>query len=291
MFGFIDFEAIFSSNAVSEIIRIGLPAVGSLVGIRIISVILYRALRKKVKDQVRMLLVKFINYSAIVVVILVVMDHLGVSLSAILGAAGVIGIAVGIASQQSLGSIISGLFLVSENTFEVGDIIRVDGHLGIVISIDLLSIKLRTFDNLFIRVPNDAIISSALTNITKYPIRRLDYNLNVAYKEDLEKVREVLMELAKENPHCLDEPAPLVLFKEFNEYSIDILFGVWFEKSDYLILKNSLFMEIKKRFDREGIEIPFPHRTIYTGSVTEPFPVQIQNSAFGSEAPRRKKDE
>jgi len=83
------------------------------------------------------------------------------------------------------------------------------------------------------------------------------------------------MEIADRNPLCLDEPAPRFVFQNFGDSALEFLFAVWFEKSDLLVLKTSLMEQIKKRFDEEGIEIPFPHRSLYTGSVTEPFPIRL----------------
>ena len=105
----------------------------------------------------------------------------------------------------------------------------------------------------------------------------MDIDIGVAYKEDLAKVLETLKNLALANAYCLDEPEPLILIKEFGESSINILYGLWFEKSNYVNLRNSIIQEIKTTFDRDGIEIPFPHRTIYTGEVSKPFPVEIKS--------------
>lgn len=83
---------------------------------------------------------------------------------------------------------------------------------------------------------------------------------------------EVIKRVVKRNPFCLDEPEPLIVFKDFGASGINILLGVWFEKANFLKVKNSLFIEIKSTFDAEGIEIPFPHLSIYTGEATKPFP-------------------
>jgi small-conductance mechanosensitive channel len=128
---------------------------------------------------------------------------------------------------------------------------------GVILSVDLLSVKLRTFDNLYVRIPNETIIKSSLTTITRFPIRRLDLNLSVAYKEDLEKVRDILLKLAAENQYCLENPAPFFGIDKFDSSGINILFNVWFEASNFWNLKNSITMEIKKRFEAEGIEIPY----------------------------------
>ena len=200
--------------------------------------------------------------------------ELGFDLSVLLGAAGILTVAVGFASQTSASNVISGLFLLGERPFAVGDIIRVNGTTGEVLSVDLLSVKLRTFDNLFVRIPNETMIKSEVTNLRRFPIRRIDLQVGVAYKEDLRAVREVLMEVAERNPLCLEEPAPIIIFRGYGDSSINHQFSVWAKTEHFLELRNSIPVEIKEAFDEHGIEIPFPHRTLYTGSETSPFPVQ-----------------
>jgi len=189
-------------------------------------------------------------------------------------AAGIIGIAVGFAAQTSISNIISGFFLMAEQPFVVNDVITVDATTGMVLSIDILSVKLRTFDNKFVRIPNETILKSEVTNVTRFPIRRVDINVGVAYKEDVNRVKEILLDIANKNPLCLQEPEPIVIFQGFGKSSIDFMLGVWAEKADWLALKNAIQEEIKKRFDREGIEIPFPHVTVYSGSASRPFRVE-----------------
>jgi small-conductance mechanosensitive channel len=196
-------------------------------------------------------------------------------MTAVLGAAGIVGIAIGFASQTSVSNVISGIFLISEQPFQVGDLIKIGDTTGVVLSIDLLSIKLRTFDNQLIRFPNETLIKNQVNNITRFPIRRLDIELGVAYKENVEHVKKVLSEIARKNIYCLDEPEPLILFKNFGDSALEFLFAVWCVKTDYLKLRQTIMQKIKESFDVEGIEIPFPHRTLYTGSVTEPFPIQL----------------
>ena len=126
--------------------------------------------------------------------------ELNYDLTALFGAAGVVGIIIGVASQTSIGNIISGLFLVGEKSFELGDVVRIGDKTGTVYSIDLLSIKVKTFDNLLIRIPNQSVISTEVTNVTKFPIRRLEFQIGVAYKEDLRKVKTILENVARNNP-------------------------------------------------------------------------------------------
>jgi len=201
--------------------------------------------------------------------------ELGFSLAVLMGAAGVLTVAIGFASQTSASNLISGLFLIGERPFSVGDVIRIGNTTGEVLSIDALSVKLRTFDNLFVRIPNETLIKSEVTTLTRFAIRRLDLILGVAYKEDINAVRDVLMAVAEKNMLCLDEPAPLFIFTGFGESSLDIQFSVWAKRESFLPLRNSITAEIKAAFDAAGIEIPFPHRSLYTGEVTRPFPITI----------------
>jgi small-conductance mechanosensitive channel len=206
------------------------------------------------------------------------LKQLGFDLSVLLGAAGILTVAVGFASQTSASNLISGLFLMIERPFSITDVIRVGETTGEVISIDLLSVKLRTYDNLFVRIPNETMIKTEVTTLTRFPIRRADLKLGVAYKEDTDRVRELLLDIASKNPLCLEEPAPLFIFSGFGDSSIDIQFSVWAQRENFLKLKNSMYESIKKTFDQENIEIPFPHVSLYTGSATEPMPIAVVNS-------------
>lgn len=251
------------------VLAIGIPAA------YLVSMLVQRSTQKRLSAQTVMILRKVVFYVGIFCLGAVVLPDLGFKLGPLLGAAGIVGVALGFASQTSVSNIISGIFLIWEKPFAVGDVIEVEGTTGAILSIDLLSVKLRMFDNRFVRIPNEALLRNRVINITRFPIRRLDINLGVAYKEDIEKVRAVLMDIAKRNPLCLDEPAPVFVFQNFGDSALEFLFAVWFEKADLLALRTSIMIEIKSRFDAEGIEIPFPHRTLYAGSVTDPFPVRV----------------
>jgi len=241
---------------------------------KLISSTVARIVEKKIDSHRAMMMKRGIYYLIFLLFLFSAFHEIGFNLSVLLGAAGILTVAVGFASQTSASNLISGLFLMVERPFTVGDIIRVGSTTGEVLSIDLLSVKLRTFDNLFVRLPNESLIKSEVTTVTRFPIRRLDILVGVAYKEDLKRVREVLNAVAEINPLSLEEPKPLYIFQGFGDSSLDIQFSLWTKKENYLELKNSIHEEIKNAFDEHNIEIPFPHRTIYTGSVTEPFPIK-----------------
>jgi small-conductance mechanosensitive channel len=164
---------------------------------------------------------------------------------------------------------------MGEQPFVVDDLVQVGDLTGRVLSIDMLSVKLRTYDNRFVRIPNENLIKTEFVNLTRFPIRRADITVGVAYKEDVARVKEVLFEVAREHPAALMEPEPQLFFQDYGPSSLDFLFGIWVKTESFFEVRNDLREIIKRRFDEEGIEIPFPHRTLYAGAVTEPFPVRI----------------
>lgn len=230
---------------------------------------------KKYSQQHGLIIGKIAFYSGLTIIVVTVLKELNFSINHLLGAAGIVGVALGFASQTSVSNIISGLFLVAEKPFVVGDLIEVGDKKGIVLSIDTLSVKMRTFDNNMVRIPNETLIKTDVTNLTRFPIRRVDLEVGVAYKEDMARVKEILLDVAHQNPMCLEEPVPQVFFTGYGTSSVDMRLAAWAEKTQWFALKNELLEGIKRRFDEEGVEIPFPHLSLYSGSVTDPIPVQL----------------
>ena len=218
---------------------------------------------------------RLVFYIIVAVFAMAALREAGFSLDVVLGAAGILTVAIGFASQTSASNMISGLFLLVERPFEIGDYIEVDATLGEVVGIDMLSVKLRTTDNLYVRIPNETLIKTRVVNRSRFPIRRLDLAVGIAYAEDVEKVEALFLELAERNPACLEEPRPFVLVTSFGPSSVDLQFSFWVPKERVLESRSSMMVDIKKTLDRKGIEIPFPHTSIYAGSHSAPFRVEL----------------
>ncbi|WP_238710784.1 mechanosensitive ion channel family protein [Oceanipulchritudo coccoides] len=278
MLALIDLQMMMDDPETGSLIRVILLVFIGFALLYLFSFAVSRFLASRQTPHFSQLARKFIFYVGSIIILLSVMLELGFDLRGLLATAGIATVAIGFAAQTSLSNLISGLFLIGEQPFSIGDLVRVNDTLGVVESIDLLSIKLRTLDNLYVRIPNESMIKNQVTTVTKYPIRRMDLDIGVAYREDVGRVMEVLKDLATKNPFVLDDPAPLILFNHFGDSALQFRFGLWFEKSNYLVLRNSIMKDIKERFDEEDIEIPFPHMTLYSGSETSPFPVQVQNT-------------
>jgi small-conductance mechanosensitive channel len=224
------------------------------------------------------LLRRAIFYAVLAIFSIVALRELGFDLSVLLGAAGILTIAIGFASQTSAANVVSGLFLIGERPFGLGDVIRVGSTTGEVLSIDMLSVKLRTFDNLMVRVPNETLIKSEITNLTRFDVRRIDLLISVAYKEDLERVSELLLEIADAHPLALEEPRPLVILTGFGDSGVSIQFSVWGARANFLELRNGLFTRIHAGFRDAGVEIPFPQVALHAGSDSRAIGVDLRGS-------------
>ncbi|MCK9557479.1 MAG: mechanosensitive ion channel family protein [Candidatus Cloacimonetes bacterium] len=266
--GFITPERISLAVRVLLIIVIGLPTV------KVILKIVSKLIKDKLSLQSEVLISRTVKYLLYLILVVTILNEFGFKISALLGAAGIFGVAIGFASQTSISNIISGIFLISEKPFMIGDVVEVNGNTGMIDSIDLLSVKLKTFDGRYVRIPNETMIKNDVINITRFPIRRAQFVLPVAYKEDLRKVVGILQEIADSIPGALKEPAPLLALEDFSDSCVNINFGVWTESANVVNMKTELMLAVKERFETEGIEIPFPHVSLYAGQASDPIKIQ-----------------
>jgi len=284
LFSILGLDGFFSGDRVVMLVRAAFTLLVGLFVARLVARGVTRLIAKRASEQQAMLAKRLAFYVVASLVILSVLGQLGINLSVLLGAAGILTIAIGFASQTSASNLVSGLFLMAEKPFVVGDVIKIDNEMGMVLSIDLLAVKMRLFDNSLVRIPNETIIKSRLATLTHFPIRRVDVPVGTAYKEDIGKVRDLLFEMADRNPLVLDDPRPQFFFDGYGDSALEIRLCVWTAKENFADVRNAVRLEIKELFDREGIEIPFPHRSLYTGSVTKPFPIQVVSAPNDSES-------
>jgi len=237
-----------------------------------------RLVESRISRHHQVMMRRLVFYLVFLIFAMAALREAGFSLQVVLGAAGILTVALGFASQTSASNIISGLFLVMEKPFEIGDVIEADATIGEVVAIDLLSVKLRTPDNLYVRIPNETLIKTRVINRSRFPIRRIDLVIGIAYAEDVERVKELLLSLAEANAVCLEEPKPFVLVTGFGASSVDLQFSFWVVKEEFLEGRGTMMIAVKKALDEAGIEIPFPHTSVYAGSHSAPFRIQLVDS-------------
>ncbi|MDM1756990.1 MULTISPECIES: mechanosensitive ion channel family protein [Acinetobacter] len=270
-----------NTDRLSEIVvAIVLCFVGFLLA-RIISNTFIRTIGAKFNAHQRLVWRRGIFYFIFMIFVMASLKEAGFKLSVFLGAAGILTVALGFASQTSASNLISGLFLIGEGSFEIGDTIQITlirGHTieGEVISIDLLSVKLLTWDNVYVRLPNEQLIRAPVHNLSKFPIRRILITLAINFNEDINKVREVLLDLANDYPLVLADPKPRLSVTSFGESSIELHYALWCKQSNYMQVKDEIHEQIRNRFVENQIEIPVPK----IGFVDRPI---TQHSALANE--------
>jgi small-conductance mechanosensitive channel len=218
---------------------------------------------------VRQSIASITGYTVILVGILIILETVGIDLSALAIVAGALGIGIGFGLQNITTNFISGIIILLERPIKVGDRIEVDGTAGDVIKISLRSSTILTNDNIAVIVPNSEFISSKVINWS-YRSRdvRFNFPVGVAYGTDPEFVKKLLLEVAESHPGVLKERPSDVLFDEFGESSLNFVLRVW--TSIYTsrpgVLKSELYYMIAKKFAENDIEIPFPQRDIHIRS-------------------------
>lgn len=192
---------------------------------------------------------------------------------AILGVAGVAGIAVGFAFRNIVENYLAGVLLSARNPFDVGDIIEVGAFIGTVVRLTSRDTVLMTRDGNHLRIPNSLIITSAMTNFTRNPLRRLEFNVGVSVDLDLQQARSLGIDTLRAMPGILADPGPQVLVAELGDSTVQLRFLAWINQhdSDFLKARSEAIRQIKAAYDKAGIEMPEPiYRIHLRDSNTQP---------------------
>lgn len=237
--------------------------VGKIVAKSIRSLI-RRVMKKKEVDDLLTSFVCTVSYVIMMVVIVIAaIGQLGIQTTSLVAVLGAAGLAIGFALQGSLANFASGILILILHPFKSGDFIEGAGVAGSVENIGLLTTDLKTPDNRKIIVPNSRIMGDNIINYTARDIRRMDLVVGVSYGDDLDKVKEVIEDILSSDERILKEPAPLVGVVEMANSSVNLVVRPWVKTSEYWSLFYYLQETIKKRFDAEGISIPFPQRDVH----------------------------
>ncbi len=256
------FGSINADRLTELLVALMLSLIGFLIA-RFVSNTFIRTIGSRFNAHQQLVWRRGIFYFIFLIFVMASLKEAGFKLSVFLGAAGILTVALGFASQTSASNLISGMFLIGEGSFEIGDtiqitLIRGNSIEGEVISIDLLSVKLLTQDNVYVRLPNEQLIRAPVHNLSKFPIRRIPITLAINFHEDIIKVREVLLDVAQKYPLVLADPKPAVTVTAFRESSIELLFAVWCQQENFLKVRDEMQERVRNGFLDNQIEIPVP---------------------------------
>jgi small conductance mechanosensitive channel len=228
-----------------------------------------RALRSEKANVSQLLRDTLIAWSSRVVMaigFLVALSQLGVQIGPLLAGLGIAGFIVGFALQDSLANFAAGAMILVYRPFDVGDVIEAATVSGKVSAMSLVSTTIHTFDNQTLIVPNNRIWGDVIRNVTAQRIRRVDLVVGVGYAEDVEHVERILHDVIAKHPKTLDDPEPMVKLHKLGESGVDFVVRPWARTQDYWEVYWDLTREVKLRFDREGIRIPYPQRDVHVRS-------------------------
>ena len=198
-------------------------------------------------------------------VVVMVLSSFGISVSSLIAALSVVGVALSLAVQDFLGNVFGGLQIISNQPFHVGDYVEAGGESGTVREVGLFYTKLDTPDKKLIQIPNSKIANDSITNYSTAPNRRVEFLISVSYNDDVEKVRGVLLSLLTEHPLVLTDEAlkPAVHVKEFRDNDICYTARAWVANKDYWTVYFDVMDAMKSRLEENGISFSYPHVNVH----------------------------
>ncbi|MGD9254260.1 MAG: mechanosensitive ion channel [Chromatiales bacterium] len=241
-----------------------------LIGFRFLAALFARLITRgleKSKLQVSHLFREFaISTSKKIVMllgILVALSQLGIDIGPMLAGLGVAGFVIGFALKDTLSNFASGMMILVYRPFDVGDAVEVDGVVGKVKAMTLVSTTVLTFDNQQLMIPNNNIWGNTIKNITARKVRRVDMTFGIGYGDDIEKAEAILWRVVKEHPLVLEEPEPVIKVSALGASSVDFVVRPWSNTADYWDVYWDITRSVKMEFDRAGVSIPFPQNDVH----------------------------
>lgn len=195
--------------------------------------------------------------------ILVALSQMGISLGPALAGLGVAGFIVGFALQDTLGNFAAGGMILFYRPYDVNDFVEVSGASGLVKKMNLVSTTITTFDNQTLVIPNSKIWGDVIKNVTAQATRRVDMEFGISYTDDIEKTERILRDIIESHDKVLAEPEPNIRLHKLGDSSVNFVVRPWTATADYWEVYWDITREVKMRFDREGISIPFPQRDVH----------------------------
>jgi small conductance mechanosensitive channel len=242
--------------------------IASIYFAQVFSRIIKRVLKTRAAPEGVTQLLAQLGYGAVVVFGVITALQRFFDVTAFLAGLGILGFTVGFALQDVMKNFASGVILLIQQPFHVGEAIGAAGYDGSVLEIDLRATELKTWDGRIVIVPNANILSGAIINYTRANLRRVDLSVGVGYDTDLETARKLVLDALQNVPGTVTEPAPLVGFSNFGDSALELNTFFWIDtaKTNPFAAKDSAFALIKNALDKQGIDIPFPIRTVYMQS-------------------------
>ena len=208
-------------------------------------------------------LARAVFWLAFVIGLLIALSLFGVNITPLFAVVGGASFILAFAMQETLGNLASGMMIMINKPFDVGDLVDTNGVLGEVEAVSIVSTTVRTLDNQVVILPNSSVWGSIITNVTVSPIRRVDMVFGIGYADDIDTAMGVLQELVANHPKVLEEPAPNIRVHELADSSVNFICRPWAKTENYWEVYWDLTRQVKEGFDAAGVSIPFPQRDVH----------------------------
>ena len=221
--------------------------------------------RSKIDELVYKILRIIIKFFLLFTVVIIVLGSLGISVSSLIAALSIVGVALSLAIQGFLSNVFGGLQIISNHPFKVGDYVEAGGEAGSVREVGLFYTKLETPDKKLVQIPNGNIANESIINYSTAPVRRVEFLISTSYDDDVEKVRSVLLQLIEAHPMVLHEEGklPVAHVKEFRDNDILYTARAWCENKNYWTVYFDIMDTIKPTFEKNGISFSYPHVNVH----------------------------
>ena len=245
-----------------DIIVIAGTIVIAIVIAKLISINLRRAIAGKVQGRNLEIIIKILYWAVILAAAFIIFAQMEVDVSGLLIAGGFLGIVIGIASQSVVGNVLAGIFLISERPIAIGDEVRVGDTEGYIEDIRILSTVIRTYSGIYTRIPNEQVLTTTLTNYVAHPAWRVEYNIKFSQREDMKKVREVILSAIHASRYALVRPEPEILLSEITEDRLLVTVHCWTPSRLYWQARYAVLEDIQAALSRAGVEFPPSRRLV-----------------------------
>jgi len=219
--------------------------------------------RKMIEPTIIRILVPTLRRVIKFVLVLIYLDYLGIQTASITAAIASAGVAIGLALQGSLSNLAGGIVILVMHPYKVGDYIQCEGYEGTVTDIKLFYTYLQTGDNKVIVMPNGKVANDHIVNVNQNDTRRQDIVFSISYDEDFEKAKKIIADCIAEMDYVLTDPEPFINITEHASSSINILARFWVPTEKYWVSKWFMLERVKKAFDENNIEIPYPQLDVH----------------------------
>lgn len=268
--GFLETAAAYIKDALPSIIVSVIVLVLGILAAKFITKLTGKAVsRSNIDNAAGHFLVSLVRVLLYIVVVIMALSVLKVPMSSIITILGAAGLAVSLALQNCLSNLCGGFIILFSKPFSAGDLIEVDGSLGKVSTIGILYTKITTFDGKTVSIPNGKVSDAKIINYTETPTRRIDLQFQISYSADFDKARAAVLEVICADGLILKEPAPMVRIGAHNESSLSIDTLVWVKNDDYYTARYNMLENVKKAFEENGIQIPFPQLDVHMKDKTD----------------------